>query len=98
MFRPFALCVLITSLWPAAGFAADHASRALAATCTGCHGPNGASAGEIPSIAGMEKDRMVSLMQAFRDGSKPSTVMQQHARGYTQDQIDALADWFARQR
>ena len=41
---------------------------------------------------------MVSLMQAFRDGSKPSTVMQQHARGYKQDQIDALADWFARQK
>lgn len=75
--------------------AQDSTARGLAATCTGCHGTNGVSAGGIPSIAGVEQARIVALMQEFRDGKRPSTVMQQHAKGYTDEQIVAIAAWFA---
>jgi hypothetical protein len=56
------------------------------------------SAGGIPSLAGMDAARMVLLMQEFRDGKRPATVMQQHAKGYTDAQIEAIAAWFAAQK
>ena len=72
--------------------------RNLAANCTGCHGTNGVSAGAIPSLGGLEATRIVALMQEFRDGKRPATVMHQHAKGYTDQQIEAIAAWFAAQK
>ncbi len=69
--------------------------RALAATCTGCHGTGGASSGPIPSIEGMDASRITFLLKEFRDGRREATVMHQLAKGYTDAQIAALADWFA---
>jgi sulfide dehydrogenase cytochrome subunit len=91
-----ALSLIGLTLLPA--HAADVDGRNLAATCTGCHGTNGVSAGEIPTLAGMERSRMVLLMQEFRDGKRPATVMHQHAKGYIDAQIEAIAAWFAAQQ
>jgi sulfide dehydrogenase cytochrome subunit len=95
------LCTLslaVAALLPLQGLAADTKGRSLAANCTGCHGTNGVSAGGIPSIAGLEKQRMLTLMREFRDGKREATVMHQHAKGYTDDQLDAIAAWFAQQK
>jgi len=35
-------------------------------------------------------------VRAFRDGARPSTVMQQIAKGYSEQQIDLIADYFSR--
>lgn len=71
--------------------------RSLAATCATCHGTEGkAVAGAaMPPLAGLPKDHIVAQMQAFRDGKRPATVMHQLAKGYTNEQIDALAAYFA---
>jgi cytochrome c553 len=37
-------------------------------------------------------------MRAFRDGTRPATVMHQIAKGYNDAQIDALATWFSNQK
>jgi cytochrome c553 len=37
-------------------------------------------------------------MRAFRDGKRPATIMHQIAKGYTDAQIDAVAEHFARQK
>jgi sulfide dehydrogenase cytochrome subunit len=34
----------------------------------------------------------------FRDGKRPSTIMQQLAKGYTDAEIDAAAAYFAAQK
>ena len=78
--------------------AADSDARNLAANCTGCHGTNGVSTGGIPSRAGIERTRIATLMQEFRDGKRPSTVMQQLAKGYTDEQIEAIAAWLAAEK
>lgn len=73
------------------------AARSLAATCTACHGPDGKSvAPEMVSLAALPRDRIASQMRAFRDGAWPSTVMQQIAKGYSDQQIDLIADYFSR--
>jgi cytochrome c553 len=81
-----------------AGHADDKLGRSLAANCTGCHGTNGVSAGGIPTLAGVDKDRLAGLLREFRDGKRPATVMHQHAKGYTDEQIDAVTAWFAAQK
>ena len=98
MIRSHLLCALllaVAAMLSPPGLAADTKGRSLAANCTGCHGTNGVSSGGIPTIAGTEKDRIVTLMKEFRDGKRPATVMHQHAKGYTDEQIEAIAAWFA---
>ena len=72
--------------------------RNLAATCANCHGTGGVSQGVVESLAGMPKDDLVRTMKDFKSGQKPATVMQQLAKGYTDEQIEALAGWFAAQK
>jgi len=73
------------------------AARSLAATCASCHGTDGRSATQEPvSLAGLPKEQVARAMRAFRDGSRPSTIMQQLARGYSDEQIDLVADYFSR--
>jgi len=80
----------------AQGAEALHA-RALAATCANCHGTDGRTVdgSAIPSLVGMPKSYMVNQMKAFRDGSRPATVMHQLGKGYTDQQIDSIASYFA---
>lgn len=92
------LALLAAAAAPHATLADEVVARSLAATCTGCHGSNGVSAGGIPSIAGLEQSRIVTLMKEFREGKREATLMHQHAKGYTDEQIDAIAGWFATQK
>ena len=80
----------------AQGAQALHA-RALAATCANCHGTDGRTVdgSAVPSLVGMPKDYMVIQMKAFKDGSRPATVMHQLSKGYTDQQIDSIADYFS---
>lgn len=65
-----------------------------AASCSGCHAPAGIG-GLVPSIAGRPADEIVAAMTAFRADQRPSTVMNRIAKGFTDEEIRAIADWFA---
>jgi len=69
--------------------------RAVAATCANCHGTGGVSVGEVPSLAGRPKDELVRKMQDFKAGRTQGTIMPQLAKGYTDEQIDVVAAWYA---
>lgn len=75
---------------------ADQA-RQWSAACANCHGPAGkAPAGSpVPGLAGRPQSYLVEQMQAFKNGKRDATVMQQIAKGYTDEQIAAIAAWFA---
>src|SRR5206468_379536 len=73
-------------------------ARNLAATCANCHGTGGVSVGELESLAGKAREEIVRKMQEFKSGARPATVMNQLAKGYTDEQIEALAGWFAAQK
>jgi len=86
----------------AGAMAADasvHAGQRLAASCANCHGSNGVSAGgPVPGLAGQPKELIQASMRAFKDGSRSSTIMQQLAKGYTDEQIEVIAAYFAAQK
>ena len=81
-------------------FAQAPANRArnLAATCTSCHGTNGVSQGDIPSLAGIPRADLVRKLQDFKSGAQAGTVMPQLAKGYTDEQIELIAGWFEAQK
>jgi len=84
---------------PLSAFAQDMAAaRSLAATCANCHGTNGRSVAGMEPLAGMPKSEMVRKLGEVRAGAKPATVMHQLAKGYTEQQIDLIAGYFAAQK
>jgi cytochrome c553 len=88
--------ILATALVAMPVAAQDTASRNLAAGCAICHGTEGrAVTKDVIPLAGLPKEHIVTQMKAFRDGTRPATVMHQIAKGYNDAQIDALAAWFA---
>jgi len=71
-------------------------ARSLAATCFTCHGADGRSVGGIPpGLAGQNRDYLLQQLREFRDGKRPATIMHQHAKGYTDEQLQAIAGYFA---
>jgi len=76
----------------------DKHARSLAASCAACHGTNGHSVGGTPMLAGLDKGLFVSAMKDFKSGARPATVMHQHAKGYTDQEFEMLADFFAAQK
>jgi sulfide dehydrogenase cytochrome subunit len=100
MRKPVLRVVLIIALGSAsvAGAADQWSGRDIAANCANCHGTNGRSRGAMPGLAGRDKAEIVLYVREFRDGKRPSTVMQQLAKGYTDAQIEAAAAYFAAQK
>jgi cytochrome c553 len=68
-----------------------------ASSCSGCHAPASATTG-IPAIAGQPADHLAAELESFRDGSRPATVMTRIVKGFTPDQLQAIADWWAAQK
>jgi cytochrome c553 len=77
--------------------AAELQLRSLAASCAACHGTDGnaVASAATPRLAGLGKDTIVREMREFRAGTRPATVMQQIAKGFTDEQTDRLAEYFA---
>ena len=99
--RPIAEILVVAALG-AGGFvlqahAADpNYARSLAATCFACHGTDGRSVGSVPpSLAGQSRDYMLQQLMDFKVGKRPATIMHQHAKGYTDEQLALIAGYFA---
>lgn len=92
------LCLLATA---GAAHAADpNLARNLAATCANCHGTNGhaVKGGGLDSLAGVDKAKTLQKLADFKSGDKPASIMHQISKGYTDEQLDLIATYFAAQK
>ncbi|NIC43763.1 c-type cytochrome [Aquabacterium sp. A08] len=90
------LIVLTSGL--AAAQNADVQARAWAASCAACHGTQGQGASTgIPSLAGQSQAALLQKLLAFKRDQLPATVMHQHAKGYTDAELERIAAHFAQQ-
>ena len=97
---PLFSLLLATSLGMQIAQAAPNLSpqdvAALAASCANCHGPDGRSSTEIPSLRGSQAAHLKQRMLDFKTGkAADATVMTRLMKAYAEDEISALADWFA---
>lgn len=67
----------------------------MAASCKACHNAAGAEEG-VPALARIPAGVIESQMKAFRDGDRDATIMDRHAKGYTDEEIEAMAGYFSR--
>jgi cytochrome c553 len=72
--------------------------RSWAAGCSNCHGTNGRAESGNEALAGANKDDIVKKMMDFKAGRKPATIMHQLSKGYSDEQIVAIATYFAAQK
>ena len=70
----------------------------LSASCAGCHGSDGHSPGSIPDISGKSADFIRTSMLEFKSGQRPSTVMGRQAKGYTDEEIELIAEYFGQRK
>jgi cytochrome subunit of sulfide dehydrogenase len=90
----FAFVTLLTTGAALAVAAPD--PPAGANSCSGCHAPAGGS-GFMP-INGRDAAALTTSMEAFRSGERPSTVMGRLMKGFSNDEIRAIAAWIAAQK
>jgi cytochrome c553 len=76
--------------------AAAQQTRYLAANCANCHGTDGRSSGGMPSLAGIERGYFIDQMKAFKEGRRQATIMHQLSKGYSDEQVEQLADYFSK--
>ncbi len=99
----FPKAIFVASLFVLSGLAQAQSPsaaqvRSWAAACANCHGTNGQAQPGMESLAGVNKDDIVKKMLDFKAGRKPATIMHQLAKGYSDDQIQAIAAYFAAQK
>ena len=94
--RVLALAVLCSvQLSPAMAQQPGH-GRDLSAACFTCHGTNGNSVGGVPpSLAGRDRAELYQSMKDFQSGKRPATIMHQQAKGYTDEQLQAISAYIA---
>lgn len=84
-----------TLLAAEAAFAGGTIGRTIGVNCNACHGPDGKSQGAIPSLDGLSAKQIESAVLAFKLGERQATVMNRIAKGYTDNEIAAIAEYFA---
>lgn len=72
--------------------------RSWAAGCANCHGTDGHAEKGMPPLAGKSQSDMTDKLLAYKAGTAPSTIMQQLAKGYSDEQLAAIAGYFAKQK
>jgi cytochrome subunit of sulfide dehydrogenase len=72
------------------------AARSLVAACFTCHGTDGRSVGGVPpALAGLDRQYLLQTLKDFKEGKRPATIMHQQAKGYTDQELEIIAGYFA---
>jgi cytochrome c553 len=76
---------------------AEDRIETLATTCNGCHGDNGVSSMPgTPSIGGLPEAYLKRTLLDWKAGVRHSATMEGLVKGYSEEQLGALAAYFAK--
>ncbi len=84
--------LVASGLSPALAAQDDAKAVGWAAGCFACHGPDGRSEGGMPTLAGQSAAGIYQALVEFKSGKRTATVMDRHAKGYSNDQLRRIAD------
>jgi sulfide dehydrogenase cytochrome subunit len=69
-------------------------SELLATMCLTCHGPDGQGSKRIPALDNHSIQELTEYMNGFKTGEESATIMDRHAKGYNDEEINLLAKYF----
>jgi cytochrome c553 len=92
----FSAWLLASAVPASAAGSAD--APAGAAACSGCHATVKSVDTAVPRLFGRNPDEIVAAMHAFKSGERPATVMDRIAKGFSDDEIKAIAVWYGAQK
>jgi cytochrome subunit of sulfide dehydrogenase len=72
------------------------AGRLLASQCAQCHGTDGHAVSGFESLAGESVEEIIKEFREMRADTTPD-IMDLQARGYTDEQVRLIAEFFAAQ-
>lgn len=87
--------LLLVFLSPSAYSAGISKIDIIVSTCFTCHGVNGIGSGKIPELRGLKKSDITESLLGFASGDEKSTIMGRHAKAYSKEEINLLAEYFA---
>jgi cytochrome c553 len=96
MSKAVAAAIGLLSIAAAVVAAAEPPAGAVA--CSGCHPTSSTITSPVPRLLGLDRAAIVRAMQDFRSGQRAGTVMDRIAKGFTDDEIQAIAAWYATQK
>lgn len=93
--RGVLLFLALLAAHPAAAKGDRELGQYLASECVTCHQRSGQQSGGVPAIVGWPDDQFVAVMLAYKNNIRDSQVMRAIAGRLSQEEIDALAAFFA---
>ena len=94
--RVFAFAAATLAAMTASAWSAD--APPGAASCSGCHPATQGVASPVPRLNGRDAAQIVSAMTEFRTGKRPTTIMDRIAKGFSEDEVKAIASWYGAQK
>jgi len=92
------LIAAVAIVLASAGVAFAAEAPAGAASCSGCHAATPRVETPVPPLNGRPAADTTSQMMAFKAGQRPGTIMDRIAKGYSEDEIRAIAAWYEAQK
>ncbi|HMH51017.1 MAG TPA: hypothetical protein VK548_12350 [Candidatus Acidoferrum sp.] len=96
MLKATAAVIGLASIAVAVAAAAEPPAGAV--SCSGCHPSSARVTSPVVRLNGLDRAAIVKAMQDFRSGQRTGTVMDRIAKGFTDEEIQAIAAWYAAQR
>ncbi len=90
-----ALSALASIVGMSPALAEGASGQTIGLTCVVCHGAQGRGTMSIPALAGRNADQTYAALLAYKNGSRPATVMDRHAKAYSDEELRAVSDYFA---
>jgi cytochrome subunit of sulfide dehydrogenase len=79
-----------------AASAADAPPGAM--SCSGCHSSTATDASTPPRLVGRDPGKIAAALQEFRSGQRKGTIMDRIVKGFTPEEIQAIAAWYGAQK
>jgi len=92
------LTAAVAIVLASAGVALAADAPAGAAACSGCHASSPRVETPVPPLLGRPAADIASQMIAFKAGQRPGTIMDRIAKGFSEDEIRAIAAWYESQK
>jgi cytochrome c553 len=75
---------------------ADFQATVWAASCMACHGTDGKADGSGLSLAGRPAQELYRMMLAFKGGHLKATIMHQLSKGYSDEELKRITEYFSK--